>query len=837
MKACFWAALIVAGCALFGAEAVERPRIIAHRGGRAEFDDNAAGGFRRSLARGITGYETDVRATKDGALVIMHDDDVTRTTTGTGKVSGMTCAAFKALRLKASGEPPPALADLVKVFGDRPGLRVEFEMKSHAPLSAAAYCDALYAEASGTMAKGTYVFTSFNGELVKTMRDRHPEAETMLIVGRVLDERAIADAKAFGAAGVAALLAQGGGKQTTKEMVARAHAEGLLVAVWMVQDAAAYRLARAVGADTCTSDHPIALLETVRASDAQAAAAARGLPAGEKTYLWPEGKMPDAQGHQIAATVAETRAPGFDAARNRAPHLQWYPAPNPQKKTGACVIVLSGGSYCVCCDIPAFEPLVKKLLDAGVACVNLTYRTPRPKGLPIYQSAWEDGQRAVRLVRSLAKARGYDPEKIGVMGCSAGSHLAVMLGTSALTPAYAPVDDLDKLPCHVNWAIPMCPAYALTDGLTDANAQQGEGPDVKLNPSFRFDAKTCPMCFFHGGKDPYSPLGSTQIYRQLRRMRIPAELHLDADRGHGPVDAAKFERALEFMRQMGYLGPLGRAQSETHRWHPDGTRRTEKEMLWPEGKMPSRQANPPYAPYLVWYIPEKPVTKAIQVIVAGGGYEFCNYVGEAEPVAYYLNQKGMTAVSVKYRCPRPQNGPKHLTAWQDAQRAIRMVRAEAPARGLDPNRIGLMGFSAGGHLTLMTATNAKTPAYAPVDAVDEQPCTLQWACPIYPAYALTDGADRPNTTGGNDDSAVLVPEFAFDEATPPMCFVHGDADGWAAMNSVKAWEKLRRMGRQSDLHTLATRGHCFQMSAAPGTGSFTWLDRLWEFYTRKGFNK
>ena len=68
-----------------------------------------------------------------------------------------------------------------------------------------------------------------------------------------------------------------------------------------------------------------------------------GLPVGEKTYLWPEGKMPHAQGHQIAATVAETKAPGFDPARNRAPHLQWYPAPNPAKKTDVCMIILSGG--------------------------------------------------------------------------------------------------------------------------------------------------------------------------------------------------------------------------------------------------------------------------------------------------------------------------------------------------------------------------------------------------------------------------------------------------------------------------------------------------------------
>ena len=324
-----------------------------------------------------------------------------------------------------------------------------------------------------------------------------------------------------------------------------------------------------------------------------------GLPVGEKTSLWPEGKMPYSQPHQIAATVAETKSPGFNPDQNRAPHLQWYPAPNAEKKSDACMIIISGGAYECCCDLPAFESLVKKLLDEGIPCVNLTYRTPRPKGLPIHQTAWADGQRAVRLVRSMAKARGFNPEKIGVMGCSAGSHLSVMLATSALTPAYDPVDDLDRTPCHINWAIPMCPAYALTDGLTGVNTTQGNGPDVKLNPSFKFDAKTAPMCLFHGGKDPYSPIGSTQIYRQLRRMKVPAELHLDADRGHGVVDANKFERALEFMRQMGYLGKLERNQSESHRWHPDGTLRTEKEMLWPAGRMPDRQPNQSYEPYLV----------------------------------------------------------------------------------------------------------------------------------------------------------------------------------------------------------------------------------------------
>ena len=138
---------------------------------------------------------------------------------------------------------------------------------------------------------------------------------------------------------------------------------------------------------------------------------------------------------------------------------------------------------------------------------------------------------------------------------------------------------------------------------------------------------------------------------------------------------------------------------------------------------------------------------------------------------------------------------------------------------------------------MMGATSSKRRAYWEIDEIDKVPCNVQWAVAIYPAYALTDGAENGNTTGGNDDSARPVPEFSFDVATPPILFIHGDADGWAAMNSVKCWEQLNRMGIQGEVHTLATRQHCFQMRAAPGTGSYTWMDRIWEFMTHKGYNK
>lgn len=140
-------------------------------------------------------------------------------------------------------------------------------------------------------------------------------------------------------------------------------------------------------------------------------------------------------------------------------------------------------------------------------------------------------------------------------------------------------------------------------------------------------------------------------------------------------------------------------------------------------------------------------------------------------------------------------------------------------------------------MTLMGVTSSRHQSYHRIDDIDKISCKVQWGIGIYPAYALTDGLDKVNLQGGNEDDSVLAPEFSFDFDTAPMLFIHGDSDGWAAMNSVKAWEKMRSMGIQSELHTLAKRGHCFQKTASPGTGSYTHLERIYEFLTAKGFLK
>ncbi len=544
--------------------------------------------------------------------------------------------------------------------------------------------------------------------------------------------------------------------------------------------------------------------------------------------VWPKGKMPHRQAHQIAAMLDEASAQGFCPDKHREAYIEWMPAPEKGVRTDACMILISGGGYFSCCDVGLVDEWNRRFTQEGIQCVKFVYRTPRPQGLPIYQTAWEDAQRAVRLIRSQARKRGINPEKIGVVSQSAGSHLALLLATSSQTPAYEPIDALDTISCHINWAIVNSPAYVTTDAEEGTPAtRQGYGVDVKLSSIYKFDARTCPMSLHHGGADEYSPNGSTLIYRELRKRGIPAELHLYPGRPHG---AYGLERGVEFMRQMEFYKPLEPEVDIMKRYDSDDAcAKTVETDVWPEGKMPDARENQ-CKPLIKWYFPKEKKTDAIQIIYSGGSYMGNDWNGfEVAPARRYLNQLGMTVVTMCYRTPRPEGLPKHVTAWQDLQRAIRTVRSEASKYGLDGNQVGIMGSSAGGHLTLMGVTSSMHQSYLPMDDIDRIPCNVQWGIGIYPAYVLKDGADGHNSHGGNTDEDTLVPEFSFDLQTAPMLFIHGDADGYASMGSVKVWEKMRSMGIQSELHTLALRQHCFQRKASPGTGSYTWLDRIAEY--------
>ena len=209
--------------------------------------------------------------------------------------------------------------------------------------------------------------------------------------------------------------------------------------------------------------------------------------------------------------------------------------------------------------------------------------------------------------------------------------------------------------------------------------------------------------------------------------------------------------------------------------------------VWPS-VAPGEPENAPKPTFELWK-PEKKTSDAAIIVCPGGGYYVLAYEHEGEKIAKYFNDRGITVVVLKYRVPRREGVPKHAAAWQDAQRTVRIVRSRASEWGINPEKIGIMGFSAGGHLTLMTATTSQTNSYEAIDEIDKTPCHVNFAIPVYPAYVLEDGADCPNEGKGNYSK--LVEDFAFDEKTPPMCFIHGDEDQYSPMGSVAVYSKLR----------------------------------------------
>lgn len=239
------------------------PLVQAHRGSRGEYDDNAAGGFAWCYARGVRGFEIDIRFSKDRRLVVMHDGTVDRTTDGTGKTESLTCDEIRALRLEACSEPVPTAEEAFAVFKGRDDFFIEIEMKAYpggfyTPDVLEDYCRKLSAAARKILAPGTYAFTCFNVGTLETMRRVAPDAPLGYIQGGALTEAHLATAKRLACCSVAP-----SGAKTTKEMVDRAHAQGLSVCLWPAPSRSAWEMMKAKGADRVTSDYPVLLTKTL----------------------------------------------------------------------------------------------------------------------------------------------------------------------------------------------------------------------------------------------------------------------------------------------------------------------------------------------------------------------------------------------------------------------------------------------------------------------------------------------------------------------------------------------------------------------------------------------
>jgi acetyl esterase/lipase len=194
-------------------------------------------------------------------------------------------------------------------------------------------------------------------------------------------------------------------------------------------------------------------------------------------------------------------------------------------------------------------------------------------------------------------------------------------------------------------------------------------------------------------------------------------------------------------------------------------------------------------------------TGTAMIICPGGGYHNLFWELEGEEVAAWLNSQGMTGIILKYRCPRRPGdikGEPPLGPLLDAQRAVSLVRGRAAEWGIDPKRIGMVGFSAGGHLALATATSFGKRTYEPIDAIDEVSCRPDFAVLCYSGYLKAKDKDE------------IAPGLRIPADTPPIFLAHSTDDKISdAEHSAFMYVALKRAGVPVELHIYATGDHDF----------------------------
>jgi acetyl esterase/lipase len=224
----------------------------------------------------------------------------------------------------------------------------------------------------------------------------------------------------------------------------------------------------------------------------------------------------------------------------------------------------------------------------------------------------------------------------------------------------------------------------------------------------------------------------------------------------------------------------------------------EKSEQKPKGDKPITLITNVTKPTLTLYrAPKDKDTGAAVIICPGGGYSVLAWDLEGTEVADWLNSIGVTGIVLKYRVPKRPDKTAWAPPLQDAQRAISLVRSKAGEWGIDPKRIGILGFSAGGNLTALACTNFDHRTYEAVDDADKTSCRPDFGVCVYPAWLV------------DDKTGQLKPEFHVSAETPQMFFVHAGNDGITSANSVEMYLALKHAGVPAEVHIYPTGGHGF----------------------------
>jgi acetyl esterase/lipase len=201
-------------------------------------------------------------------------------------------------------------------------------------------------------------------------------------------------------------------------------------------------------------------------------------------------------------------------------------------------------------------------------------------------------------------------------------------------------------------------------------------------------------------------------------------------------------------------------------------------------------------PTLTIYPPKGNNSGAAVVVFPGGGYSILAMDLEGTEVCDWLTSSGITCAVLKYRVPGSGPFPKSAAALQDAQRAMGIVRSQAAQWHIDPHRVGVLGFSAGGHLAAAVSTHYEERLYPAVDAADQQSCRPDFAIVIYPGYL-----------GTGDRRLTLNPDVPVTGKTPPTILVQAEDDTVGVENAVAYFLALKAGKVPAELHLYASGGH------------------------------
>jgi acetyl esterase/lipase len=242
--------------------------------------------------------------------------------------------------------------------------------------------------------------------------------------------------------------------------------------------------------------------------------------------LWPQA-APGAQPHPGPEVDTTTAKDHLVAGRSvvrvgnvSVPTLTVYKPT--AKNTGAAIVVFPGGSYRILAiDLEGTE-VCDWVNSVGITCILLKYRVPDSGPFPKSSAALQDAQRALGIVRSHAIEWHIDPQRIGVLGFSAGAHLSAALSTHFDQRLYDPIDAADQLSCRPDFAVIVYPGYL-------AIAEQGFAANAEINVT----EKTPPTFIVQAEDDSVHVENSTVYFLALKNAKVPAEMHLYAQGGHG----------------------------------------------------------------------------------------------------------------------------------------------------------------------------------------------------------------------------------------------------------------------------------------------------------------